>query len=264
MNPDYSQTNVHKSARNMFFRPSIKLSLVLLVLAVIFARLGLWQKERQSEKQLLFDRFSEAPVLSIEDALSQGTLFARVEATGRYDPQRHVLLDNRILGGRTGVHVLTPFLLQDGREILVNRGWLPLPPDRRSLPEVATDGALRTISGILNKPSAGGQKIGDPDVLVRDNWPQLVTYLELGAVGEALDVSLEPWLLQLDPGDVSGFADRQWKPAVMGPEVHGAYAVQWFSLSLATVIIWLTLGVRRAKSSSNQTANGEPNEETSD
>lgn len=241
----------------MFFRPSIKLTLVLLMLALVFARLGWWQKERQSEKQLLFEQFSEAPVLSVEDALSQGALFARVEATGRYDTERHILLDNKILDGRAGVHVLTPFRLQDGRELLVNRGWLPLAPDRRSLPEVATDGALRTISGILSKPSEGGQRIGDADVLVRDNWPQLVTYLEIDAIGQALGDSLEPWLLQLDQNDLSGFADRQWKAAVMGPEVHGAYAVQWFSLSLASLIIWVALGVRRAKSLSTRTVNGE-------
>jgi surfeit locus 1 family protein len=240
-----------------FFMPSIKLTLVLLVLALIFARLGWWQTERKSEKQLLFDQFRDAPVLGIEDALSQGALFARIEASGRYDPERHVLLDNKILGGRTGVHVLTPFNLPDGREILVNRGWLPLSPDRRSLPAVNTGGAPRTISGILNKPSEGGPRIGDADVLVRDRWPQLVTYLELDAVSEALGVSLEPWLLQLDQGDSSGFEDRQWKAAVMGPEVHGAYAVQWFSLSLATLIIWITLGVRRAKARPDRATKGE-------
>jgi len=248
----------------MVFRPSIKLTLVLLVLAVIFARLGWWQTERKVEKQQLFDQFREAPVLSIEDALSQGPVFARVEATGRYDPERHVLLDNKIQDGRAGVHVLTPFVLQDGREILVNRGWLPLPPDRRSLPEVATDEDWRTISGILSKPSAGGPRIGAADVLVRDSWPQLVTYLEIDAVGQALGVSLEPWLLQLDQSDASGFGDRQWEPATMGPEVHAAYAVQWFALSLTTLIIWFVLGVRRAKSLAIQAAIGETNEGTAE
>jgi cytochrome oxidase assembly protein ShyY1 len=33
----------------------------------------------------------------------------------------------------------------------------------------------------------------------------------------------------------------------MGPEVHAAYAFQWFALALATMIIWLTMGVRRAQ-----------------
>jgi surfeit locus 1 family protein len=234
----------------MFFKPSIKLTLLLLALALVFARMGQWQLERKSEKQLLFQQFDQAPVLSIEDALARDTLFARVEVPGRYDPVRHILLDNKVLDGRAGVHVLTPFVMNDSREILVNRGWLPIPPDRRSLPEVVTDGGLQTISGVLVKPSEGGPRVGDADVLVLNNWPQLVTYLDIGAVGSALQVPLVPWLLQLDPDEVSGFQGRQWKPAVMGPEVHGAYAVQWFGLSLASFIIWIVLGVRRAKTPS--------------
>lgn len=231
----------------MVFKPSINLTLVLLVLALAFARMGLWQLERQSEKQQLIQQFTDAPVLDIKSALDRAARFARVEANGRYDSERHILLDNKILDGRAGVQVLTLFTLNDGRGILVNRGWLPMAPDRRSLPSVPTDGSLMTIRGVLNKPGEGGPRVGDPDILVRDRWPQLVTYLELEAVGEALDTSLEPWLLQLDPKDESGFEGRRWKVAEMGPEVHGAYAVQWFGLSFAAVAIWITLGIRRAR-----------------
>jgi len=241
----------------MKFRPSIKLTLVLLVLGLIFARLGLWQLERKADKEALFRQFEEAPVLGLPDALEQAALYARVEAYGHYDPKRHVLLDNRILDGRAGVHVLTPFILEDGREILVNRGWLPLPPSRSPLPDIPTDDAMRTINGILNKPSTDGPRVGEPDVLVRNRWPQLVTYLELDEVGAALDASLEPWLLQLDAADQSGFEDRNWKVAVMGPEVHGAYAFQWLGLALATLVIWLTLGVRRGREQAEKNSNGD-------
>jgi len=231
----------------MIFRPSIKLSLALALLAFVFLRLGFWQLERKAEKTRLFEQFDNAPTRQIGPALLQGRRFTRVEAYGHYDPARHVLLDNKIFNGRAGVHVLTPFMLQDGRQILVNRGWLPLPPDRRSLPQVHSDDELRIIRGRLNTPSTGGPRIGDADTLVRDNWPQLVTYLDLDSVAEVLDVPLEPWLLQLDPQDDSGFEDRQWRAAFMGPEIHSAYAFQWFSIAAATLIIWITLGVRRAQ-----------------
>lgn len=231
----------------MPFRPSIKLTLTLGVLAVLFLRLGFWQLDRKAEKEKLFERFRDAPELGIEQALAAEEEFARVEAYGRYDPERHLLLDNRIWNGRAGVHVLTPFTLGDGRSLLVNRGWLPLAPDRRSLPDFATGGEARSLRGRLVRPSAGGPRLGGADELSDNRWPQLVTYLDVDAAGTALGKPLQPWIVQLDAADGSGFGDRQWTPAVMTPQVHGAYAVQWLALAAAAAIIWFTLGLRRGQ-----------------
>lgn len=229
----------------MRFRPSLGLSLVLLVLGLLFLRLGSWQLERKAEKEALFERYASAPVLALGQALDQEVEFARVAARGRFDPSRHLLLDNRIWNGRAGVHVLTPFTLEDGRSLLVNRGWLPLPPDRRSLPGFATGSGERTISGRLVRPPAGALQLGEQDILAPDQWPQLVTYLDMEAAAGALGESLQPWILRLDADDPMGFEGRDWQPAVMGPEKHGAYAVQWFGLLAAAVAIWVVLGLRR-------------------
>lgn len=231
----------------MRFRPSITLTLTLVFLALLFLRLGLWQLDRKAEKEILFERFRDAPELGIEQALAAAALFARVDAYGRYDTERHLLLDNRIWNGRAGVHVLTPFTLADGHTLLVNRGWLPLAADRRSLPDFATGGESRTLRGRLARPSTGGPRLGGADQLATDRWPQLVTYLDLEAAATALGTPLLPWVVQLDEADASGFGDRQWSPAVMTPQVHGAYAVQWLALAAVTVIIWFTLGLRRAQ-----------------
>ena len=245
----------------MRFKTSIRLTLMLFALIVVFSRLGFWQLERKAGKQLLFERFENAPALSVELALRRQEPFARVEAYGRYDPVRHILLDNKILNGRAGVHVLTPFTLVDGTVLLVNRGWLPLAGDRRSLPEVQTDGSMRILTGLLKKPVASGPRIGDADILVKESWPQLMTYLEFEAIGAALEKPIPPMLLQLDPADDSGFAGRNWTASVMTPEIHGAYALQWFSFAVATFIIWISLGVRGAQLAAKK-RNGEPSGNT--
>lgn len=231
----------------MQFRPSFSLSVILITLAAVFLRLGIWQLDRKEEKAELFARFEQAPVLGIEEALRRGEEFARGAAYGSYDPVRHLLLDNRIWRGRPGVHALTPFRLADGRLILVNRGWLPLPADRSSLPDVPTGSAARTVHGRLARAVSGGPRLGGADVLLTDRWPQLITYLDLDDVSAALGEALQPWILQLDADDPSGFGDRQWSPAVMKPSVHGAYAFQWMALAAAALIIWTIMGVRRAR-----------------
>lgn len=236
----------------MPFRPSLKLTLILVLLGALFLRLGLWQLDRMAEKEALFERFREAPEMRIEQALAAAESLARVEASGRYDTARHLLLDNRIWNGRAGVHVLTPFTLDDGRTLLVNRGWLALAADRRSLPDFATGGEARTLRGRLVRPSTDGPRLGGDDVLETDRWPQLITYLDLEAAAGVLGAPLLPWILQLDAGDASGFADRLWQPAVMTPAVHAAYAVQWFGLLTATGVIWILLGFRRGAQPRNE------------
>jgi len=236
----------------MIFRTTYSLTLLILILVLIFGRLGFWQLERKSDKELLFERFENAPVLAIEEALATDRRFAHVTASGRYDASRHILLDNKIHKGRAGVHVLTPFFLDSGMVLLVNRGWLRLPPDRLNLPLVPTDGSLTSLSGRLNRLPTDGLRIGDADVLVKNKWPQLVTYLDPDKVSMALGTQLSPWLVQLDPADPGGFEGREWKAAEMGPATHGAYALQWFSLAGIAIVIWTVLGFRAAQIPENQ------------
>ena len=228
----------------MKFRPSILLTVALFSLALIFARLGYWQTQRKAEKAELFEQFENAPSMSITEAVESGRQFARVEGFGRFDAERHILVDNRMFQGRPGVYVLTPFIIEGGATVMVNRGWLPIPPDRRSLPAVPTSDELRVIRGRLKLLTTQGPRLGEADVLETDRWPQLVTYLDQAPLSQALGYSIPPWLVQLEADQADGFEGREWQAAVMEPATHGAYAVQWFALSLAAIIIWITLGVR--------------------
>jgi cytochrome oxidase assembly protein ShyY1 len=217
------------------------LSLIFLASLLMCAWLGLWQVQRMHEKQDLIDRFEHAENLGLQQAIDQGRLYSHVMVTGHYDRDWHLLLDNKVLNGRVGVHALTLFVPDLGKPILVDRGWLPLPPDRSSLPEIPTPPGNLSISGILNQPAADGIRLGNPDNLQKLSGPRLITYLDLGNLASVLNGDLSQWLIQLDASDPSGFAGRDWEPTVMKPEQHGAYAVQWFSAALIIAIVWLRL-----------------------
>jgi surfeit locus 1 family protein len=226
----------------MSLRPFSVLSLVLLPLLTLCIWLGLWQVDRMHEKQRLIRRFEQAEASDLQDAIGNDRLYARVRVTGHYHPAWHLLLDNKILNGRAGVHAFTLFEPDKGLPILVNRGWLPLSPDRGNLPEIPTPSGQQVISGILNKPASGGVRLGNPDDLRKLAGPRLITYLDLGGLTSALDGELSPWLIQLDASEPSGFAGRDWTPTVMKPEQHQAYALQWFGLAGLIAIIWLRFG----------------------
>lgn len=213
-------------------------SLVLLPLALLLGALGWWQMERMKERQALIEGFDEAPSMTLSRAIESGSRFARISATGRFDTERHILLDNMVLDGRPGVHVFTPFQTFSGTTILVNRGWKPMAADRRSVPEIWTPAVPVGVRGILAPPPQHRQRLGSPDEWASDDWPQLVTYLDLDRAADALGKALPDWVVWLAPEDPAGFEGRDWSPAVMTPDRHRGYAIQWFALALTALVIW--------------------------
>ncbi len=220
------------------------ISSVMLPLAAVTAWLGFWQFERLEEKQKLLDEFHNAEVQPLDRALENSPRFARISTTGRFDSERHILLDNKIFNGRAGVHVFTPYHSFSGTTILVNRGWKPLPVDRSRLPEVWTPTVPMALDGIMAPPPEHRQKLGEADQLAIDRWPQLVTYLEIEDAAAALQIGLPDKVVWLSPDHEAGFEGRDWSPAVIGPERHQAYAIQWFALSATVLVIWLVIVVR--------------------
>ncbi len=234
-------------------RPSLLSTVVLGLLVAVFVSLALWQWESKAEKEILVAQSEMAPELPLADALAGAVRYAKVTASGRFDP-RSLLLDNRVFRGQAGVAVLTPFHLANGGVLLVDRGWLRMPPDRRQLPEPRSPAGTITIQGTLNSPPAPGLRLGEPDLLLDGDWPKLITYLDLAIVSRRLDIELLPWIIQLDAADPHGFENRQWPVTTMTPEKHGAYAFQWMAMAGAVVAAWIALARRRKR---NNKENGQ-------
>lgn len=228
------------------FRPTKLTTLVLLLLACLFAMLGNWQEKRALEKSLLEQQHKNAKALSLESAMEQRSRFASIDVDGRYDTKRHVLLDNQIWKGRAGVYVFTPFYTVGGKAILVNRGWLPLAADRKTLPEIPTPQHELVLKGMLNTLPVPGRILGSADQLEQEQWPQLVTYLNLSDISGSLGVTLEDWVIQLSKSETHGFDGREWKPVFLSSSRHKGYAFQWFALVAACLVMWIFLGFRKS------------------
>lgn len=227
------------------FRPSRLVTLVLFLLALLFATLGTWQINRAMEKAVLEQLHQHAAASSLESAIAQNSRFSRIRVNGSYDSNRHILLDNQIWKGRAGVYVFTPFHTTDGTTILVNRGWLPLAADRKSTPEIPTPRDGLVLRGILNTLPVPGRILGAADKLDPDQWPQLVTYLNLSDISVSLDIPLENWVIQLSPSEATGFDGREWKPVFLSSSRHRGYAFQWFALTATSILMWIFISFRK-------------------
>ena len=232
------------------FRPGLWPTLATLILLPFLARLGFWQLERAGWKQDIVDQHAER---IREPAVELGTLlpvtpggeYRTVTASGSYDLDRQLLLDNRLHQGRAGYHVLTPLRLA-GRNatVLVNRGWVPVGTSRAVLPELPGPAAGVRLSATIKLPPA--------DVFLLDTveepasgWPQVVQSIDIVALEDRLGYPLLPLVLQLDADDAHGFV-RDWKPVYgIPPAKHRAYAMQWFTLALVLAMIYVGVNTRR-------------------
>lgn len=229
--------------RRLGARPVWLPTLAALVFAVLTAALGQWQWRKAELKQTLqasYDTARQLPVLSWAEAerLGEAARYRRVRLDGRYAAEYQVLLDNRVLDGRAGYHVVTPLRLDRGGAVLVNRGWREAERDRSRAPRVATPAGRQGVEGIL--------------VHARTRYLELAPGAAAGPVWQNLDLEryrawfpgeLPDWLvLQTSPiadGPTGDGLIRQWPQPDVGIAKHRSYAVQWFSLCTLIVGLWV-------------------------
>ncbi|HLF96823.1 MAG TPA: SURF1 family protein [Methylococcaceae bacterium] len=227
-----------------------------LVLVWALSELGMWQLRRAAEKQALMAlyqaRVEREPVTwrDLQADAASDARFRRVRIRGEYDVSRQFLLDNQVLGGEAGYHVLTPFLIDGGGPyILVNRGWIPLGASRAQIPALSEPRGTRELSGALERFPAVGLILKGAEI-AGETWPSVVQVLDADRIGARLGKSVYALQFLLDAGVAEGYA-REWRPLDLRPEKNKAYAFQWFSLAALTAgyaILWLVRGGARRKS----------------
>jgi surfeit locus 1 family protein len=229
---------------------------VLTVVGVaLFARLGFWQLDRAEQKEALLAQYEAGQRTQIAITSENADTLARyqrVSVTGRYDPAHQILLDNMPShAGRPGFRVLKP-LQSPGGWLLVDRGWLPLGATRAELPDVSVNDAERNITGTMDALPRAGITLDSVPIPATAPWPRVLSFPEQADLEQQLGHKLIPGVLLLDSSHPDGY-ERIWE-AHLGfkPERHIGYAVQWFALAGAAVLIFILMGFRTKKATDDR------------
>lgn len=231
------------------FAPHPLMTLLTVALLAMLISLGRWQLRRADEKRALYDSFAAGSdaTLPIVAATPPLPRYQHVEAVGHYDEARQVLIDNMVESGQAGYFVITPFELQDGGWLLINRGWVAVGASRAVRPAVPVDAQRRTIHGRADNLPSPGIQLGTRAVLAPP-YPVVAsfpTHDEIAAlIKEARWARAAPLIL-LDPSESDGYV-RHWSAPGFPPMRHIGYAVQWFGLAAALFVIYVVTNSRRA------------------
>lgn len=213
------------------------------------ATLGYWQLGRAEAKEALLAGIDRAQAMAprpIEQVLAEATepAFSAVIVTAEAEGDRQVLLDNQLREGRPGVRAYVPLRRPDGSRVLLDGGWLAWPLRSEPPPTAALESPDGPFTGILLPPPGGGIGLGGASA---EGWPLLVTRIEADALAERLGGPLLPYVLEpLDSPRAESV-----RAGMLPPERHRGYAVQWFGLATAVLVIYLTLAWRALRQSRN-------------
>lgn len=227
---------------------------VAIILIVVGCLLGSWQLRRMHQKEAMLASVAKvlqervANPLGLADDQARAHAYDWAAGGGRFLSQPAWLLDNQQRDGRPGVRVFRLFQPDGGvMPLLVEMGWLPVGAARqmpRVGPAPAGDIAMR---GLLLPPPSGGLLAGaesrtpDGQHLVIALDP--ATIAVHGGVGR-----IAPRVLRLDPDLPLGHArDLDVLPNTLPPERHLGYAVQWFALAAAVLVIAVLLTLRHRR-----------------
>ena len=230
------------------FNPGIISTLVTIALLYTMMSLGFWQADRAEFKDTLQQKIVERKKLtpvSLEELprSSEERRYHPVKFIGEFDSQHSFLLDNITLDRHVGYHVFTPVKISDNKTILVNRGFVPLGKTRQKLPEIETPRGKIVIQGLLDLTPSRTLLLAE-NVQDTSRWPVVLQYIDLAEINQLLGYELYDMVLWLNPDEAGSFAYDL--PALnLNAAKNSGYAFQWFAMSLALLIIYLTVNTKR-------------------
>ncbi len=231
------------------FRPTFWPTLFTVPVLAVLIALGIWQLQRLEWKDALIaerQARSGAPPVSLPAGIDdpEELAFVRVRVRGAFAHGDEMYLVARPLGGRPGLHVVTSLVLEDGRALLVDRGWVP---EARNDPATRTEGQLPGIvelEGLLRTGGWKGYTWLRPENLPAENvwfWVDPTAMAEsAGLARPVADVYLDA-----GPAENPGGLPVGGRTPIELPNDHLGYAVTWFLLALALAVIYVVYHLKR-------------------
>ena len=203
---------------------------------IVFVFLGVWQIERAAHKEGLLQAFNseqESPPLRLT---SQSPDWSRVFVDGIFDSSRQILIDNQIHKGKVGYKIFTPFRFDDNKIVLVDRGWIAQGQSRSDLPQL---NILEKKSRIIATVTSPEQGVLAGSELLTNEWPRVSQTKAVEVIALAFKEPILDIVLVLDPGSSQITEFIQIKPFAITPVKHYGYAMQWFTMSIVLLGMFL-------------------------
>lgn len=239
------------------FSVSILPLVVTLAAFVVMCKLGFWQLDRAEQKRQQIALFSQQGEITGEDLLQRTAITVielngrKVKLHGKIVTDNIWLLDNKTYNGKVGYNVITTLQLQGkkqqsqtplAKQVLVNWGWVQASKYRSELPIITLPENIE-LTGIVR--TTDFKQFSLQQEQNESGWPKRVQ--SISSIIANLDTQdVLPVVVYADTHENIKYP-QIYKPVVMSPEKHEAYAVQWFLLALSSLVVFMFASFHKGK-----------------
>ena len=215
---------------------------------LVLLGLGTWQVERLHWKARLItarDAAVTAPAIDVprRAETARGMDYRHVRASGAFLNDRELYLGATSPDGRPGYHVITPFRLEDGAIVLVDRGFVPTEkraPDSRAAGKIT---GATTVNGLLRLPLDRKPYWFLPEnSAARNYW----FYVDPPAMAAAAHLDgVLPFYIDADAAPNPGGLPVGGQTRLDLPNDHLQYAITWYALAAGLLGVYVVFIRRR-------------------
>jgi surfeit locus 1 family protein len=218
------------------------ITLAVIAIMAVLARLGFWQLDRLAERRAANAQLQAALASGVIDLNQQLADYSGMEPaafpsdlanrdvvmTGAYDFDNQMVLKLQNLYGIAGVHLITPFI-PNGQDaaVLVDRGWIP-DTEYEAGHVFDEDNSLQTVEGYIALTETIRRRTAESTVpVIAQNELYRV---DIAAIEDELPYSLAPFYVKapLVEGSPDNLPVGTLKEVDLSEGPHLSYAMQWF------------------------------------
>ncbi|WP_022939790.1 SURF1 family protein [Psychromonas hadalis] len=220
---------------------SSSLTLIVVVTCLMLAN---WQHNRAQDKQTRLDNISAlqakgtirwSDLQFLPNGLNKTGI--KMQLSGHLLSDQYWLLDNRVFKQQVGFDVLAVFYpAQSNKAMIVNLGWVKAPQSRAHKAIVNLPTQKITLQVQLKQGDLAGFYL-QKQVANNAPWPKRIQYIDLTIMQQESATELIDFIAYSSRAQFS--LQPHYKPVVMPPEKHLAYALQWLLLAIAALVVFI-------------------------
>jgi len=214
---------------------------VAVVFAIACAFLANWQFTRNAQRSaqlaLVDENYDAAPaaldeLIPVGGELGAADEWRPIVLTGSYLEDDQLLVRGRAHGGTAAYEVLVPFGTQDGRVLLVDRGWVS-PGEKQNEPDVVPPPPEGDVTVIVRlrpgEPLPASGRSAPEGQVPTIHLPTIAAAID-PAAGDVLELSAYGLMDSEDPAPPT--RPNPLEAPSVDPGPHLSYAIQWILFAL--------------------------------